>query len=102
MGLAYNSAMRIDPVLCQKILIAVESDPQSGSGQFIRISLDDYVPTEVAQHIKYLWDEKLVTGSDVTNYQSPYTEILLLDITPAGRRYLDERDSEAPQKPIGF
>jgi hypothetical protein len=78
----YTHRMRIDPVLCQKILVAVESDPQSGSGQFVRISLDDYGPAEVAHHIKYLWDEKLVTGSDVTNYQSPYPEILVVGYNP--------------------
>lgn len=70
----YTLRMRIDPLLCQKILIAVESDPNAGTGQFIRITVDDYDPASVAHHIKYLWDEKLVTGQNATNFQSPYPE----------------------------
>ncbi len=26
---------------------------------------------EIAHHVKYLWDEKLITGDDATNLQSP-------------------------------
>jgi hypothetical protein len=64
--------------------------------------MDGYGQTEIAHHIKYLWDEKLVTGSDATHLQSPYPEILILDITPDGRRFLDEGEPEAPRKQIGF
>jgi hypothetical protein len=94
--------MRIDPVLCHKILIAVEADPNAGSGQFIRVSLEGYEQNEVAHHIKYLWEEKMVSGRDVSNFQSPYQEILIQDITPAGRRLLDGLEPEAPSKKHGF
>jgi hypothetical protein len=94
--------MRIDPVLCQKILIAVEEDPMSGSGQFVRPSLDGYGQDAIAHHIKYLWDEKMLTGRDVTHLQSPYPDILIQDITPAGRRFLDALEPEQPRKKVGF
>jgi hypothetical protein len=94
--------MRIEPVLCQKILIAVEGDPNSGSGQFVRISVDGYDQNEVAHHIKYLWDEKMISGRDVTHLGSPYPEILIQDITAGGRRFLDEREPEPPRKRVGF
>ena len=82
--------MRINSALCHKILIAVESDPGAGSGQFLRISVDGYEEKEIAHHIKYLWDEKLIKGVDCTHLTSPYPEIQIVDITPAGRRFLDE------------
>ena len=34
--------MRIDNVLCAKILIAVEEHPDEGTGDFIRPSIDGY------------------------------------------------------------
>src|SRR3954468_18090331 len=37
--------MRVDPALCEKILIAVEADPMAGTGQFIRPSIDRYDQT---------------------------------------------------------
>jgi hypothetical protein len=94
--------MRIDPVLCHKILVAVESDANAGSGQFLRIAVDGYEKPEIAHHIKYLWDDGLVEGRDVTHLTSPYPEIMVLDITPAGRRSLDEREPEPPPRKIGF
>jgi len=94
--------MRIDPLLCQKILIAVESDENAGSGQFIRPSIEGHEPKEIAHHIKYLWDEKLVEGQDCTNLQSLYPEIMIQDITPAGRKFLDDREPEPPKRKIGF
>jgi hypothetical protein len=94
--------MRIDPVLCQKILVAVESDTEAGSGQFLRIAVDGYDEKTIAHHIKYLWDEGLIEGTDCTHLTSPYPEIMPLDITPAGRGYLDEREPEPPKNKIGF
>ncbi len=84
--------MRIDPALCQKILIAVEADPMAGTGQFIRPSIEGYDQTTVAQHVKYLCESDLVTGQDVTHMNSPYPEIMVKDITAAGRRYLHDRE----------
>jgi hypothetical protein len=94
--------MRIDPVLCQNILIAVESDPSAGSGQSLSIFVDGYDEKIVAHHVKYLWDEGLITGSEATHLQSPFPEILVFDITPDGRRLLDEREPESPRRRIGF
>lgn len=94
--------MRIDPVLCQKILIAIESDPKAGSGQSLSPSVDGYEIEQIAHHVKYLWDESLITGDEATHLQSPYPEILVFDITPDGRRFLDEREPEPPRKRIGF
>jgi len=36
--------MRIDPAVCHKILVAIEGDPNSGSGQFLRIEVEGYEP----------------------------------------------------------
>ena len=94
--------MRIDPALCQKILIAVESDPQAGSGQFLKVSVDGYESDVIAHHVKYLWDSKLIEGLDVTHLTSPYPQIGIRDITPAGRSSLDEREPEPPRRKIGF
>jgi len=94
--------MRIDPALCQKILIAVETDPKAGSGQFLSLPIDGYTEEQIAHHIKYLWDTKLVTGQELTHLTSAYPEIAVQDITPAGRAYLDEREPEPPRKRIGF
>jgi hypothetical protein len=94
--------MRIDPELCQRILVAVESDPNAGSGQFVRIAVEGYDDATIAHHLKYLLDEELITGDEATHLQSPYPEILVSNITPAGRRYLDEREPESPRRKIGF
>jgi hypothetical protein len=95
--------MRIDPLLCQKILVAVESHPDAGSGQFLPISVDGYEAKEIAQHIKYLWETKMVSGIDVTHMQSPCVpEIAVMDITPAGRQLLDDKEPEPPRGKIGF
>lgn len=96
--------MRIDPAVCQKILIAVEADAIAGTGQFIRPKIDGYDQAIVAHHVKYLWEEKLVTGVNATNQQSPYPEIKIMvqDITLAGRAYLDEREPEPPRRNFGF
>src|SRR5947209_5844994 len=94
--------MRIDPALCEKILIAVEGHPMAGTGQFIRPNIDGYDQTTVAHHVKYLWDCELVTGQDVTKMQSPHPEIMIRDITPTGRAYLDDREPEPPRRNIGF
>lgn len=94
--------MRIDPAVCQKILIAVEADAIAGTGQFIRPKIDGYDQATVAHHVKYLFEEKLVTGVNATNQQSPYPEIMVQDITPAGRAYLDEREPEPPRRNFGF
>ena len=94
--------MRIDPALCQKIIIMVESNPKAGSGHFLDINVDGYEEKEIAHHIKYLWDTKLVKGQDVTHHSSPYPEIKVQDITPAGRSYLDENEPKTARKKIGF
>jgi hypothetical protein len=44
----------------------------------------------------------MVRGSDVTNQLSPYAEIMVTDITPAGRKFLDEREPEQPRRKMGF
>lgn len=99
----YTPGMRIDPLLCQKILIAIEGDPNAGSGQFIRVAVEGYDQQTIAEHVKYLWDEKLIRGKDVTNFQSTYPEIMIQGITPAGRRYLDEREpNQTPPKKFGL
>lgn len=95
--------MRIDPVLCKNILIAVENHPSAGSGQFLSFSVDGYDTTAIAQHIKYLWETKMISGVDVTHMQSPCVpEIAVTDITAAGRAYLDQTEPEAPRNKIGF
>ena len=83
--------MRIDPALSQRILVAIEDDPKAGSGQFLSFSIDGYTDEQIAHHIKYLWDSKLVRGQELTNMTSPYPEIAVQDITPRGRAYLEER-----------
>ena len=99
---SYTQGMRIDPAVCQKILIAVEGDPRAGSGQFLDILVDGCELNEIAHHVKYLWDSKLIMGVDVTHLTSPYPEIAVQDITPAGRSYLDEKEPEHPRRKIGF
>ncbi len=95
--------MRIDPVLCQKILIAVENDPDAGSGQFLNITVDGYDANAIANHVKYLWETEMISGVEVTHLQSPCTpEIAVTDITPAGRSFLDEREPDPPRRKIGF
>jgi len=95
--------MRIDPTLCQKILIAVESDANAGSGQFLNITVDGYDANVIAQHVKYLWETEMLSGVDVTHMQSPCVpEIAATDITSAGRQFLDEREPEPPRNRIGF
>ena len=94
--------MRIDPELCRAILIAVEGDPEEGTGKGVRVNLDGYERDVIAHHVKYLWDQKLLAGHDVTNLQSPYPEILITAITPKGRHYLDETEPERPKRKIGF
>jgi hypothetical protein len=94
--------MRIDPVLCQKVLIAVESDPNAGSGQFLSISVDGYDEETTAHHIKYLFDEGLITGDANDFLNAPFPQTLILDLTPAGRGFLDEREPEPPGRKIGF
>jgi hypothetical protein len=94
--------MRIDPLVCQKLLIAIEGDEDAGSGKSLKISVDGYDEKTIGHHVKYLFDEGFITGIDVTHNASPYTEILVTDITPAGRRFLDEREPEAPRSKIGF
>jgi hypothetical protein len=95
--------MRIDPMLCHKILVAVESDSEAGSGQFLQISISEYDADVIAKHVKYLWEMEMLTGVDVTHMQSPCTpEIAVTDITPAGRSFLDENELEPPRRKIGF
>jgi hypothetical protein len=94
--------MRIDPAVCHKILVAIEGDPNAGSGQFLRIEVEGYDATTVAHHIKDLWDSELLEGRDVTNMQSRYPEIMVQDITPSGRAYLDEREPDPPRRRMGF
>ena len=48
--------MRIDPLLCQKLLIAIESDENAGSGKTLEISVEGHDAKEIAHHIKYLYD----------------------------------------------
>ena len=94
--------MRIDPELCRRILIAIEGDENAGSGRLLKIVVDGYEERTIAHHVKYLWDEKLITGDEMTNLSSPYAEIAVKDITPVGRRFLDQSESEAPRRKIGF
>ena len=94
--------MRIDPDLCRAILVAVEMDPGAGSGQGLNIAVAGFGPDVIAHHVKYLWDEELVKGIEATNLQSPYPEIMVLDITPKGRHYLDETEPGAPKRKMGF
>lgn len=95
--------MRIDPTLCKKILIAVESHPDAGSGQLLSISVKGYDANTIAQHVKYLWEKKLISGLDVTYQQSPCVpEIAVTDITAAGRELLDESEPKPPRNKIGF
>jgi len=56
----------------------------------------------VGHHVKYLWDNKMLAGHNVTNMQSTYPEILVTDITPKGRHYLDETEPGPPKRKIGF
>ena len=94
--------MRIDPELCRAILIAIESDPNAGSGQGLQIAIDGCDWSTFGQHIAYLWDEKLIDGINVTHMQSPHKEILVRDITPKGRKYLDETEPQPHKRRIGF
>jgi hypothetical protein len=89
-SLSYTRNMRIDHGLCQKILVAVENDPEAGTGQFLKIPLFNNDPSTIAHHVKYLWDAKLITGQDVGHLTSPYPEIAVQDLTPAGHRHLAE------------
>jgi hypothetical protein len=89
-------------VLCQNLLAAIESDPAAGSGQPVNVLVDGYDEKTIAHHVKYLWDERMITGSDVSHLTSPYPKIMVTDITPAGRRFLDEREPEAPRGKMGF
>jgi hypothetical protein len=99
----YNLDMRIDLILCKSILIAIEKDPNAGSGQFLNLSVDGYDANAIAQHVKYLWETKMISGVDVTHMQSPcIPEIAVTDITAAGRAYLDETEPEAPRNRMGF
>jgi hypothetical protein len=77
--------MRIDAVLCQKILIAVESDPNAGCGQSLGISVDGYDEKTVAHHVKHLFDEGLITGDEATHLTSPFPEVLVFDIHRLGK-----------------
>jgi Hypothetical protein (DUF2513) len=94
--------MRIDNVLCAKILIAVEEHPDEGTGDFIRPSIDGYDAKQLNHHIKYLFDEGMIEGQDVTVWSSEGTEIMIQSITPAGRRYLDSLVPEPERKRVGF
>jgi len=95
--------MRMDPVLCQKILAVVESDPVAGSGKPVSLSsVEGYEAKEMALHVKYLWDEGFIKGIECTHLTSPYPEILVTDITPAGRKYLDANELAPPRRKIGF
>ena len=95
--------MRIDHVLCQKILIAIEEDERAGSGEFLRLPIEGYDQKQLNHHVKYLWDGKLIEGVDVTHMQSPYPEIMPQDITPAGRNFIDSLVPESePKKVAGF
>jgi len=94
--------MRIDPVLCQKILIAVESHADAGSGQFIRISVDGYDEKTIAHHVKHLFDEGLITGDENKFLNTPFPQTLILDISPDGRRHLDQMEPDKPRNKIGF
>jgi hypothetical protein len=97
------SDMRIDPILCKQILIAVENHPNAGSGQILDLSIEGYDASAVAQHIKYLWETKMISGVDVTHQLSPCVpEISATDITAVGREYLDQTEPEAPRNRIGF
>lgn len=95
--------MRIDHDLCRAILVAVESNPQAGTGAILNVQIDGYEPLVIAQHVKHLWEQELISGIDVTHMQSPCVpEIAVRDITPAGREYLDRTEPEAPKQKIGF
>lgn len=94
--------MRMNPELLEKILIAVESDPNAGSGQSVSIAVEGYRRDVIAHHVKYLVETDMLRAQETTHLTSPYPEFLVFDITPAGRAFLDEREPEPPKRSIGF
>jgi hypothetical protein len=81
--------MRIDPVLCRQILVAIEADPNAGGGQILSISIDGYDEKTIAHHVKYLWETNLISGVEITCMDSPCVpEIGATDITHTGRSFL--------------
>ncbi len=95
--------MRIDPAICQKILIAVESDDKAGTGHGVTVELEGIEPNVVAHHVKYLVDREMLKAIETTDHQSTYPEFIVTDITPEGRAYLDEREPEqGVKKKFGF
>jgi hypothetical protein len=95
--------MRIDPVLCKQILIAVENHPDAGSGQFLDLAINGYDSDVIAHHVKYLWETKMISGEDITHMQSPCVpEIAVTDLTADGRAYLDQAELDAPRNKMGF
>ena len=91
--------MCIDQILCQKILVAVESDPIAGTGQRVNIDVDDYESNVIGQHIHYLVETKMLKGIDVTNMGSPHREYIITEITPEGRAHLDTLETQGPATP---
>jgi Hypothetical protein (DUF2513) len=94
--------MGIDPAICRTILVMIEGDPGAGTGRALTVTVDGYGTDVIAHHVKYLWDEGLVEGMDVGHNQSPYPEILVTDITAAGRKHLDATEPGGPKRKIGF
>jgi hypothetical protein len=86
--------MRIDQLLCEKILLAIESDPNAGTGQSLNLTLDGYEQPAVAHHVKRLFDDGMIAGIVATHNRSPFPEILVLDLTPDGRRLLEKGEPE--------
>lgn len=91
---SYNHCMRIDAALCEKILLVIEGDPNAGAGQPLSIAIDGYERSTIAHHVKHLFDDGMVTGDVATNLLSPFPEIFVFDLTPDGRRFLEEREPE--------
>ena len=86
--------MRIDAALCEKILLAIEGNPNAGAGQLLSLTIDGYEQSTIAHHVKHLFDDGMVRGDVATKLQSPFPEILVFDLTPDGRRFLEEREPE--------
>ena len=79
--------VRIDPVLLQKILTAVEDDD---GNVWMDVEIGGYEDKVVAAHIKHLVHAGHLEATEVTNLDSPYLEFRITGMTPKGRAHLEE------------
>jgi hypothetical protein len=89
--------VRIDPAVCQKILVAVEGHTNAGTGRGVTVTVEGYEPKVIGQRIYHLVETGMLKGIAVTNMQSPHPEYMITDITPNGRAYLDSLEEAAPE-----